>query len=261
MGQQDNPSSAAPSVQEEGAPAVEITAADAASHVTASETNETPSVGETPSAGESATASAAPETSAAAALQGLSKMWNRRPQVTRFAALAASIAIAAAVGSIAGALAGGALTRSANETQVSASALQTTLQQVRNDLAALKTAVDGNNKSANTQLAKLGERIDKAQSEPAAKLARIAEAVDRLEKKPQPSSDITGSIGEKRPAVVEGWILRDIFNGRALLESRAGLFEVGPGSNLPGVGRVESIKRQDGRWVVTTPKGVIVSAR
>ena len=46
-----------------------------------------------------------------------------------------------------------------------------------------------------------------------------------------------------------------------MLESRSGaLFEVGPGSNLPGVGKVETIKRVDGKVVVTTPKGIIASA-
>ena len=30
---------------------------------------------------------------------------------------------------------------------------------------------------------------------------------------------------------------------------------------LPGIGPVEQIKRQDGRWVVVTPKGIIVSMR
>jgi hypothetical protein len=30
---------------------------------------------------------------------------------------------------------------------------------------------------------------------------------------------------------------------------------------LPGLGRVEQVKRQDGRWMVLTPKGMIVSLR
>jgi hypothetical protein len=65
-----------------------------------------------------------------------------------------------------------------------------------------------------------------------------------------------------RSTVVTGWVLRDIYRGRALVESRyAGVFEVGPGSMLPGVGRVETIKRQDGKWVVVTPKGIITSMR
>ena len=38
-----------------------------------------------------------------------------------------------------------------------------------------------------------------------------------------------------------------------MVESRNGtLFEVGPGSNLPGLGRVEAIKRENGRVVVVT---------
>ena len=76
--------------------------------------------------------------------------------------------------------------------------------------------------------------------------------------------DATGSIATKqqdKPPVVAGWYLRDVFDGRALVESRYGLYEIGPGAPLPGVGRVETIKRQDGRWVVVTPKGLIVSER
>jgi hypothetical protein len=30
---------------------------------------------------------------------------------------------------------------------------------------------------------------------------------------------------------------------------------------LPGLGSVEEIKRQNGRWVVMTPKGIIASMR
>ena len=65
-----------------------------------------------------------------------------------------------------------------------------------------------------------------------------------------------------KPGIVTGWIIRDVYRGRiALLENRYGIYEVEPGSNVPGVGRVESIKRQDGRWVVVTPKGLITSYR
>ena len=64
------------------------------------------------------------------------------------------------------------------------------------------------------------------------------------------------------PPVLNGWVLREVFNGSAMVENeRMGMFEVVPGANLPGVGRVETIRRQDGRWVVMTPKGMIVSQR
>jgi hypothetical protein len=61
--------------------------------------------------------------------------------------------------------------------------------------------------------------------------------------------------------VVEGWRLRDFYAGRAVRESRNGtLFEVGPGSNLPGLGRIESIKRESGKVVVTTHNGIITAS-
>jgi hypothetical protein len=76
---------------------------------------------------------------------------------------------------------------------------------------------------------------------------------------------VTGSIASpdksSRQPVVEGWTLLVYYAGRAVVENRSGtLFEVGPGASLPGLGRVESIKRQDGRVVITTPKGVIMSS-
>ena len=61
-----------------------------------------------------------------------------------------------------------------------------------------------------------------------------------------------------KPGVVDGWVLRKAYRGAALVEGRYGIIEIEPGDNLPGVGRVEEIKRQDGRWVVVTPKGLIV---
>jgi hypothetical protein len=57
-------------------------------------------------------------------------------------------------------------------------------------------------------------------------------------------------------------VLRKVYDGAALIENRDGIVEVEPGVTLPGVGRIEGIKRQpDGRWVVVTQKGLIVSAR
>ena len=53
--------------------------------------------------------------------------------------------------------------------------------------------------------------------------------------------------------MAEGWRLLDFYAGRAVVENRNGtLFEVGPGSNLPGLGRVEAVKREDGKIVVVT---------
>ena len=78
---------------------------------------------------------------------------------------------------------------------------------------------------------------------------------------PQSRAPETSLRAQAKPPVVDGWRLRDFYAGRAVLESRSGeLYEVGPGSNLPGLGKVETIKRGDGRVVVVTPKGIITAA-
>jgi hypothetical protein len=86
--------------------------------------------------------------------------------------------------------------------------------------------------------------------------------------------DVTGTVSAPAPAAaapekpevgrlptVEGWVLRDAARGSALIESRSrrGLYEVFAGDNIPGVGRVDAIRKQDGRWVVVTSKGLIVA--
>ena len=62
-----------------------------------------------------------------------------------------------------------------------------------------------------------------------------------------------------RLPTVSGWRIRDIANGGALIEGREGLYEVYAGDPLPGLGRVDAIRKQDGRWVVVTSMGLIVA--
>ena len=46
-----------------------------------------------------------------------------------------------------------------------------------------------------------------------------------------------------------------------MVESRNGtLFRVGPGSNVPGLGKVETIKRENGKVVVVTANGIIAAS-
>lgn len=76
------------------------------------------------------------------------------------------------------------------------------------------------------------------------------------------SADVTGGLGDPRaagPQVISGWVVRDVRRGIALVEGRYGYIEVETGDTLPGVGRVESIRKQDGRWMVVTSRGVIVA--
>jgi hypothetical protein len=76
---------------------------------------------------------------------------------------------------------------------------------------------------------------------------------------PPQTSGATAKVEVARLPTVEGWVLRDVGRGSALIESRRGLFEVFAGDPIPGLGRVDAIRKQDGRWVVVTSKGLIVS--
>lgn len=77
----------------------------------------------------------------------------------------------------------------------------------------------------------------------------------------KPKGDLKSDYktAERKPPVVDGWVLTSVGRrGGAIVANRSGFYEVYPGDPLPGVGRVEGIRQQDGRWVVVTPKGVIV---
>lgn len=151
-----------------------------------------------------------------------------------------------------------------------------TLERVDRELTNLKASIEGSAKQSNAQVAKITDRLDRAdktQSDAAAKLARTSESLDRIDHRLNGAAEATGAVpsaslapGPGRPPgvygtpILEGWLLRDIFNGGALIQSpRNGVLEVMPGDNVPGLGRVDAIRRQDGRWVVVTSRGLIVS--
>jgi hypothetical protein len=62
-----------------------------------------------------------------------------------------------------------------------------------------------------------------------------------------------------RPRVIEGWALRRVSRGVAIIQGHEGAIEVAAGDIVPGIGRIESIRRLDGRWVVLTHAGMITS--
>ena len=231
------------------------------------------------------------ETIAPAAAPSLLSGWTTSPswaRARRLAPLAATIVVALALGATAGSFAtsgsGSAPTSQPAAQTVDARALKEQIARLHADIAALKASIDTSARSASAQYIKLGDRLDrfeKTQAEPAARLAKLTEAVDRIERRTPTMSvaaaahDITGSVAslapapqlegppETRPATLpklEGWHVRSVYNGAALIQSRVGgVMEVEPGDNLPGLGRIEAIRRQDGRWVVVTSKGLIAS--
>ena len=201
------------------------------------------------------------------------------PYVSRFSVLAAALALAAALGGMVGALAAYGLARPATIPAVAAGrtalediqALKENVVQARVELAALKLSIDSANRNTAAQLSRISERIDRverSQAEPAAKLTKAVDTLERLSRGEASSKDVTGSLAspasglnQSKPAVVDGWVVRDVYRGTALIEGRMGVIEVDQGDVVPGLGRVDAIRKQDGRWVVVTPKGLIMPAR
>jgi hypothetical protein len=208
---------------------------------------------------------------------------------SRFPLLAATLALAAGIGGAAGAtgipvlvqlaFAPAPAVTPAQEAAAEIQAIRGLAAQLASDLGAFRATVEQTSRATAAQFGKLAERLDRAQTEPGAKLAKIGEAVERLERRAAlPAHEVTGSINapqphaekaektekaeaKPKPVIIDDYVVRKVFDGVALVEGRRGIVEVEPGSNLPGAGRVEEIRRQDGRWVVVTSKGLIVPAR
>jgi hypothetical protein len=202
---------------------------------------------------------------------------ERSPNVSRFTLLAAALALAAALGAMVGALAAYGLARPGATVAgmgrmgvEDVQALKENIVQARVELAALKLSIESANRNAMTQFTRIGERIDRAQAEPAAKLNKAIDALERVSRSEVAAGkDVTGSIAPPagganqagKGSAVEGWVVRDVRRGTALIEGRMGLVEVEQGDVVPGLGRVDAIRRQDGRWVVVTARGLIMPPR
>jgi hypothetical protein len=126
-------------------------------------------------------------------------------------------------------------------------------------------------KEPGVQLATLSERLDRIERQVAASAKPAAPAAAAASPAPEPAAQ-TGAVAKEtakepskeplKEAAVEGWVLREVYDGVALIEGRnRRLVEVGPGEQVPGVGRVEAIERRGRRWVVVTAKGLIAMPR
>jgi hypothetical protein len=214
----------------------------------------------------------------------------------RISAMAAVVALAMVAGALGGAVATAGIAHFVGGDQVAAkdsaqkdSMLEASVRRIDADIVALKASVEHTSKMGMSQFNKTSDRLDKvekAQAEPAAKLAKLSEAVDKLRAAPAAPAavaaaptpvavrDVTGTVSPPattaaavappKPEVlrlptVEGWVLRDVGNGGALIEGRQGIYEVYAGDPVPGLGRVDAIRKQDGKWVVVTSKGLIVA--
>jgi hypothetical protein len=199
--------------------------------------------------------------------------------------VAAVVALATAAGALGGAMATAGLMRAGGHAAGGNHALEASVARIDAEISALKAGLENNSRLAANQSSKASDRLDrieKAQAEPA-KLTKLSEVAEKLRAAPVPlpspppvaasatttgAKEVTGSVTPSpapaktevgRLPTVEGWVLRDVAYGGALIEGRHGVYEVYAGDPVPGLGRVDAIRRQDGRWVVVTSRGLIVA--
>lgn len=164
--------------------------------------------------------------------------------------------------------------------RASAEKFKTSLEATRNNTAAAVAQLTNKFDRLERDQSARFDRIDKDVS---ARLDRFAERLDRVERAaaaPAPTASIphaepppaapraqetrvpqtaapTAPTADRAKIPSNGYVLREVRGGAALIQSRAGLMEVLPGDRVPGAGRVRSIERRGGQWVVVTTSGVI----
>ncbi|WP_179739202.1 MULTISPECIES: hypothetical protein [unclassified Bradyrhizobium] len=158
---------------------------------------------------------------------------------------------------------------------------------VSENLDGLRTAVDQSSKATNDRFGRFAEnldRIERVSSSSTVKLDKLAQAQVQtpapapamVQSQPSPQQgsmlasaaapEFTGSVSpsERAPAprkVIKGWSVRQAYEGIAILQGPNGVIEAVLGQQVPGLGRIEEIRSENGRLVVEASGGVIYSSR
>jgi cell division protein FtsB len=187
-----------------------------------------------------------------------------RPRHKRYALLAASVAIAAVFGAVVGAATTGGFSKSAAVSAAGVEenkAMQQSVARLAKEITSLKAGLEATNKSAHSQIAKLSERLSRGGADITGSITppqTVASPAPVPTPRPAPRGAETHPT---RSSILADWSIRETRGGYVYVQGHGDVYQVVPGAPLPGVGPVEQIKRQDGRWVVVTPKGIIVSMR
>ena len=203
-----------------------------------------------------------------------------KPRHWRALRLAAAVTLAAGFGAIAGTYAIGSFNKAPQvdaAVQEEKKAMQQSMAKMAKELTALKANLEASSKQAEGRTASLekvlgdkinqriAERFKKEQTDVTGSISppQPAPAAPAFADVPTPKPAPRAAMAQSRPAgppVVRDWSVRGAQNGYVYVQGRSGdVYQVVPGAPLPGLGPGESIRRLDGQWVVTTPKGIIVS--
>jgi hypothetical protein len=196
------------------------------------------------------------------------------PRHKRATLLAASVMLAATLGAAVGAVTTKSLAAAKPTVDVASleerKAMQQSIAHLSKEVASLKVNLDAANKAAHSEMTKIAQRLVAAAAEvtgsitppqtvPAA--APEPQLVTTPLPQPRPAPVQIAAAEPGRPAVVPDWTIRSARDGVALVQGHGELYQAVLGADLPGLGPVQTIKREEGRWIVVTPHGIIVSMR
>ena len=154
--------------------------------------------------------------------------------------------------------------------------LQSLRAQTQKQAAELRAA-QSHASAASAAASQTSARLDRVEKDISSRFEQQTVRVERLERL---AADpvVTSAIGKSHAAsspstpappqrqglrtpdptmAPNAYVLRSVRNGIAVVQTRNGLIEVGPGDSIPGVGRVKRIEKIDGRWIVVMRDGVI----
>jgi hypothetical protein len=177
----------------------------------------------------------------------------------------AVIVLAAGLGGVAGALLVGGGARGVQpDAGEAVEALRGSIGQLATEVRSLRDGLGQDSQTTAAGLAAIQQRIagaETAQADLSARIAGLSAPPSAAPGRAVPavSQEITGSIAPPPLPVAQDWILWRVRNGRALVQGAPGYFEVETGSALPGLGIIQRIVKEEGRWMVYTPYAVIVA--
>ncbi|PZQ11567.1 MAG: hypothetical protein DI565_17670 [Ancylobacter novellus] len=162
---------------------------------------------------------------------------------------------------------------------------QDEVRSLKAELVNLQKTLDATREQAASKIENLSAKLDQSRGD-AQRVTDLQGRLDRIEKQAEAEKRqadqrpaerqaraedpaTTGSVSrdvrapevkpdEPAAKIVRNWTVRDVTRGVALLEGRNGLIEVVRGARAPGMGRIRSIERRDGQWVVVTDRGLVL---
>jgi uncharacterized membrane-anchored protein YhcB (DUF1043 family) len=147
-------------------------------------------------------------------------------------------------------------------------------------LDGLKTKLDALKAETSASINETAGKLEQMQRDPIAKLQQAVERLDHIAHQASASATPVTTASNRtqidathaKPPVehvdapkslplITSWVVRDVYDGLALVENARGSLEVALGETIPGAGTVKSIERRGGGWIVITNRGRIDFAR